>query len=589
MKPALGLALLLALVGPLSAYDPIIDSPMYKLPELPAQPVEVVFPDGAIALWLKALQRADADTKCKAADAIALAQRRGVKGLDATVAPLVTEFDREGLHPAPRLAVARALVTLDAREAAPSLFRQSQAGESDLRDAVEPALARWQYRPAGDAWLARLSDTKAPRRSLVLAIEGLAALREEGAADRLRELVLSDGADQALRVTAARALGALRTEGLEKDAESLSTDATARGIPSRLAAAQLLQRHRNEQAVRQLQRLAEDTEPAVASLAVGRLIEIDPKFVVPALERLIASPDARLRSLAAEVLFREPSENHLRLLADRLNDVHPDVRVKAREHLLKLAGQPDMRNPVIDEGTRILAANQWQGQEQAAILLTQLDHKAAAARLVALLKASRAEVYVTAAWGLRRLAVAETLPDVLSYVKAEQRRFRGAASRPDAGTVPHDHQLSQLNQFLGQAKYQPAAEVLAAFIPRMEPPMASPVGPECRAAAIWALGMIHQGKADAGYVAALKERLNDVRSLPPEDPRVRWMCAVTFGRLGAKDALDSLRRFCPDFEVTQNRVNNACGWAIERLTGETLPAPKTIRKTQRDWFLLPDK
>ena len=43
--------------------------------------------------------------------------------------------------------------------------------------------------------------------------------------------------------------------------------------------------------------------------------------------------------------------------------------------------------------------------------------------------------------------------------------------------------------------------------------------------------------------------------------------------LGAKDALGSLRQYCPEFETTQNVVNNACGWAIERLTGQSMPAP----------------
>jgi HEAT repeat protein len=586
---ALCLASLLALAGPLSAFDPLIDSPMYKLPELPAQPVERVFPEEARALWLRALERPEADMRCKAAETIALGRRRGVKGLETTVAPLLKELDRQDQHPAARLAVAKALIALDAREAAPTLFRQAQAGGSDLRDVVEPALARWQYRPAGEVWLARLAEPTTPRRSLALAIDGLAALREQQAASRLRELALSDGADGAIRVAAARALGTLRGEGLEKDAEALSADASPRGLAGRLAAAALLQHHQGDHAVRLLRRLSEDPEPAVAALVVGRLIEIDPKLVVPATERLLASPDAQLRSLALDVLLKQPTEKHIRLLADGLNDPHPEVRMKSRHHLLALAGRQDFCKPVIDQATRILAGRQWQGQEQATILLTLLDHKAAAERLVDLLKESRPEVYITAAWGLRRLAVPESLPGVLKYVESRQRSLRAAAANPDSSAVLIDHQLSQLNQFLGQAKYQPAATVLTDFIPRMGRPMSTPGGLECRAAAIWALGLIHEGKGDAGLTGLLLERLNDIGSMPPEDTRVRRMCAITLGRLGAKEALDNLRQYCPDFETTQDPVNNACGWAIERLTGQTMPAPKTIRKFQRDWFLVPDK
>jgi HEAT repeat protein len=589
-KSVLCLASLLALAGPLWAdFDPVIDSPMYKLPDLPAQPVEMVFPEQAKALWLRALERPDADTKCKAADTIALARRRGVKGLESTVGPLLKELDREGQHPAARLAIAKALIALDARQAAPNLFRQSQADGSDVRDVVEPALARWQYRDAAEVWLGRLAEPKTPRRSLALAIAGLGAIHEERAATRLRELVLADGTDEATRLDAARALSAVRTEGLEKDAETLTADTSPHGISRRLAAATLLQQHRGDQAVRLLQRLADDSEPAVAGLAVGRLIAIDPKLVLPATERLLAGPDAGLRSFAVEVLFREPSENHVRLLADRLNDVHPEVRVKSRRHLLTLAEQHGFRPQVTEQAVRILGGRRWQGLEQATILLTLLDHKPAAARLVELLRETRPEVYITAAWGLRRLAVPETLPGVLSHVKAEQRRVRASAARPDADVVLIDHKLSQLNQFLGRAKYQPAEAGLRQFIPRMEPPMSVPICQESRAAAIWSLGLLHEGMHDARLTAALLERLNDIGTQPPEDPRVRRMCAITLGRTAAKDALDDLRRYCAEFETNQNPVNNACGWAIERLTGQTMPPPKTIRKGQRDWFLVPDK
>jgi HEAT repeat protein len=585
----LGLCSLLVMVGPLRADYDEIDSPMYKLPDPPAVRVVSVFPEGARILWLRALERPEADIKCKAAETVALARRRGVAGLETTVPPLLAALDRADQQAAVRLAVAKALVALEAREAAPSLLRQSQAGGGDLRDVVEPALARWQYRPAGEVWLARLGDPKAPRRSLVLAVQGLAALGEGRAADRLRELVLSDATDPAVRLEAAAALGVLRTEGLEKDAEALAADASARGLGARLAAAALLQRHRGDEAVALLRRLSEDGEPAVAARAVARLIEIDPRLVVPAAGRLADSRDAKLRSLAVDVLFRQPSEEHVRLLADRLGDLHPDVRVKVRRFLFELAARKELRGPVIEQTTRVLAGQDWQGLEQAAILLAQLDHKPAGGRLVELLANDRAEVYITAAWALRRLAVPETLPGVVKHVEAQERRLRAAAAHPDATTVLIDHQLSQLNQLLGQQRYEPADEALRRFIPRMERPMTTPVGQESRAAAIWALGLVHEGKPDAKLAAAVEGRLNDIGSQPPEDPRVRRMAAVTLGRLKAKEALPSLRNHCSDFEPTQDPVNNACGWAIEQLTGERMPAPKTLQQTQRDWFLVPSE
>jgi HEAT repeat protein len=559
---------------------------MYKDPDLPTPRVVEVFPEKVTDLWVRALGRPEPDLRRQAADAVAVAHRRGADGLTKTVEPLVKIVDREDEHPAVRLAAARALVELDARDAAESLFRQAQAGDADLREVVEPALARWDYRPARAAWLARLRDPAAPRRKLVLAMQGLAAVGEGEAVDRLREIVRSDAQPGPVRVEAARALGALRGEGLEEDAERLLADATPRGVPARLAAAALLRRHKGEAAVRLLQRLAEDTEPAVAAPAVARLLEIDPDLAVPAVERFLANPDAHprlygdatLRSYAVEVLHCRPTGEHVRDLADRLDDADPEVRAKARRFLEGLAVNPELRDRVLTEATRVLEEDRdWRGQEQAAVLLARLDHKPAAGRLVNLLSADRAEVGVAAAWALRRLAVPDTLEAVAAHVEAVLNRNE----TPDLT----DYRVAQLNQLLGQQKYQKAEGLLRRFIPRR--PDASL--PESRAAAIWALGLLHEGEAVPALAKDLEARLNDTKSLPPEDDRVRWMAAAALGRMKAKQTLDSLKANCPDHEPSFNPVNNACGWAMEQITGEAFPPPKTIRTARRDWFLVPDK
>jgi HEAT repeat protein len=564
---------------------------MYSKPELPVPRVITVFPEEAIGLWLKALERPDADTRCKAADAIALARRRGLKGLEKTIPPLLAALDRPDQHPTVRLPVAQALIALEAKDAAPSLFRQAQAGGSDLRELVEPALARWDYQPARAVWRARLSDPAATQRSLALAIQALETVRDLPAADRLREMALSPATSAAIRIQVAHALGVLRTEGLEPDAELLLADfgLGPRGIDIRLAAVSMLVAHKSARATSLLDRLARDSEPAVAAVAVARLIELDPMLVVPMVEQLVARPDAKLRALAVDVLFRQPSDKHIRLLGDRLGDPHMEVRAKARDALYGLAAQKGFQRAVIEQGSRVLAMRDWRGLEQSAILLSRLDHKAAGRRFVELLDFDRPEVYIAAAWGLRRLAVPETLGDVVRFVEIQQRRLRASAASPDTHTVFIDHQLSQLNQLLGQQKYAAAEAVLVPFLPRMEKPLSVPVGAESRAASIWALGTIREGQPGASFVAALEERLNDVRSLPPEDVRVRRMCAITLGRLRVKEALPSLRQYFLTGEPTFDPVNNACGWAIEQVTGEVMPAPKTIEKVQRDWFLMPYK
>jgi len=565
----------------------LIDSPMYHNPELPRASVVPLFPEDAKDLWLKAFERPEVDLRCQAADAIGFAHRRGAKGFESTIGPLRAAFEKPDQHPALMLAIARTLVTLEARDTAATLLEHAESGSSDLREIVEPALAKWDFRPARELWLKRLADPACPRRNLVLAIQGLGAVGEDKAADRLRELALGDQVPVQIRLEAAQALAMLRSDGLEKDAEALAGDATPRGITSRLVAAALLRRHRSAEAVRLLQRLAQDKEPTVAAAAAGRLLEIDAELLLPALNQLLASPDDKLRSFGVEVLYRKPGERHVHLLADRLEDANPEIRNKARRYLQELGSKAEFRDAVIAEGTRVLGSTKWAGLEQATILLTILDHKPAAERLVELLKFERPEVFITAAWGLRRLAVAETLPDVTKHVEAQFQHILTAPwsslADPDFRLV--EHQVSQLNQLLGQQKYLPAEPLLRKFVPRR----AGRLIDEARASAIWALGLIHEGKPDAGLAKALEGRLNAPPMPPGEDIRVRLMCGIALGRMGAKESVPGLREYYSDDRATGDALHDGCGWALEQITGEKMGPPDTIRYVERDWFLMPHK
>src|SRR6185312_4461913 len=113
-------------------------------------------------------------------------------------------------------------------------------------------------------------------------------------------------------------------------------------------------------------------------------------------------------------------------------------------------------------------------------------------------------------WGLKTLAVRETLPGVASFVDGFVKRiltFKGSAA--ELQTLSYgidDHVLSQLNQFVGEQKYRPADALLRQFIAKRTP---GGMGPESRAAAIWALGLIHEGKPVDALATELETRLND--------------------------------------------------------------------------------
>src|SRR5262249_18902202 len=72
-----------------------------------------------------------------------------------------------------------------------------------------------------------------------------------------------------------------------------------------------------------------------------------------------------------------------------------------------------------------------------------------------------------------------------------------------------------------------------------------------------------------------------------QDGRVRRMAAISLGRMKTEDGLSMLRKFYTGGRPTLDPVHNACGWAIEQITGEVTPAAGTFEVPQRDWFLTP--
>jgi HEAT repeat protein len=581
------------LIGTVRAADEVLDSVIYHRPELPHPKVARVFPNDILSSWLSALGRPETDYQYHAALTILLAHNDGLEGTEAAVDPLLHTLEKPDQKPMVRLAAARALIGLDARQTAPQLLEQANAGDHDLRDLIEPALAAWKYKPAGEVWLERLHRLDTNGGNLVLAMRGLAALKEIKAASLLEEMVRSNPISWPIRLEAARTLGEIKTSGSETDAGQFATETGPSGVSARLAAAWLLRRHQGDEAVRLLQTLSKDSEPAVAVVALERLLEINPQLVLPSMDVVLASPDAKVRSLGVDALFREATVERLHLLSDKLDDPHPEVRTKARQALHDLAAKPVFRDAVIREALKVLDGQNWRGLEQAAILLGQLDHKPAATRFVELLKFNRPEVYVAAAWGLRRLDVPETLPKALDHflsivrwAQANQKK-RQPQIQPSEGW---DRQLSQLAQFMGQNLYRPAEPAFRAQVPRLRNVIVDEpiIGQETRAASVWGLGLLYEGKPDAQLVRQFEDRLKDIpkKMDPGENPRVRWMSAISLGRMNSKSSLDTLKRF--HFKIpTLDPVSPACGWAIQQLTGEAPPPPGTVNLpagTFRNWL-----
>jgi HEAT repeat protein len=343
-------------------------------------------------------------------------------------------------------------------------------------------------------------------------------------------------------------------------------------------AATLLRHHSGASAEDLLEKLALDAEPAVADLALMRLIEIAPVRITQHQTQLMASRDANVRRWTVQALALFPNEEHTIVLARTTNDPNPGIRLLARNTLLAYATQHNLRDAVLREADQLLVQDDWRGIEQACRLVGSLDHKPAAPQLVKILPNERIEAHATAAWALRRLAVPETLPDILEFTKVTADRalkqFRTIPSRD------FDPLFTQIFQFFAAMKYQPAEPVLRRFVPKLS------MSPDSRCAAIYALGYLHQNDPPADLATALVERLSDVGVSLPEQEPVRQACAVALGRMHATDALPTLRHFY-EIESLATMAGYGCGWAIEQMTGEPVSTPEPTIEYVGDWFLTP--
>src|SRR5262249_9714746 len=157
---------------------------------------------------------------------------------------------------------------------------------------------------------------------------------------------------------------------------------------------------------------------------------------------------------------RNPLAEHIPAIAELLDDAHPHVRVRARQVLVEDALKAGHDALVRREATRLVGTSRWRGLEPAVIVLTLLDHRAAAPRFVDRWHLGRPEVCLAAAWGLRKLAVPEPL--VAQLKEIERRWERSQKFEPDARDMV-DLEVAQLAQSLGQARYAPAMRTLARF------------------------------------------------------------------------------------------------------------------------------
>ena len=557
-------------------------------PAIMGPETKVVFSPRLSELWAMALDRPDMETRRQAVMAIQKAHAEHLADMKA-FAPKLRSLLEQSSHPLLRRAVVQALITLEDLQAAPFFhkFLTEPWADLEILASVDPALARWNSTPARAFWLSRFKDESAPWPARHSAIVALGWVREKQAAGDMQRLVTNDLASMPHRLVAAQALARIEPETLVSLAQSLAEKSTVIGP---LLAAELLQHHTHAAAVELLQRLAIHPEPAVAQLAADRLLALSPAHLhVPLSTQLLGREDTGLRLTAVKALLAHRTAESVALAAPALGDVNYSVRRLAREGLAELAMKQGLYDAVVQAARRVLAGDRWQGLEQAVYLLGALDDEPSAQRVIELMRHSRPEVRLAACVGLRRLQVPETLPAALKRLQELHGLYGDGTVMESYGDLGEfhrqtavGHESTQLYQLLGRLKYAPAESMMRQVVPK------GSFDPQARAAAIWALGLLHEGKPDDQLVSQFSSRLSDVMSMEPEDTQVRMMSAISLGRMKASSAVPMLRRFMKD-EITSREIGASCRWAIMQITGEDLPPLPAVEMQSLDWFLVPSQ
>ena len=277
-------------------------------------------------LWLQALGRPEGDLQRMAADAFARGHTAGIPDLDESIPALTTMLAAPATQHEARLAAAQALVTFEAKQAAPQLAEAARLHGADVRQIIEPTLAAWKYQPLHEVWKSRLTAAGVRHRDLILAIRCLATVEDNSQAAALLAIVHDRFRPPAVRSEAARAAGQLQVQGLESDAAQLIAGPAPLPMVDRLCAVLLLAGHDGADALQLLTQLAADAEPAVAVVAWQRLIAVDSPRILPLAGRAIESADPKVRQLGTEAYVLNPDPPRVAALARLLDDRHPDVR-----------------------------------------------------------------------------------------------------------------------------------------------------------------------------------------------------------------------------------------------------------------------
>ncbi len=539
---------------------------MHLEPMLPSLEILTELDDRLVPLWERML-REGTDPELVEVAALSLARVAELKLASIQSAEKSLQaLAQNSETPEIRYAAAGALAVGDLPSSAPILVKLAESGTDAQRIRIEPALIRWKTDAALELWNARLLDPLTTNLSFQLAAEGLAAIGHEASVESLLTITFDSAVSYTKRMAAAKASAVLSVDRAYAAAEELMT----KDVQNRLLALALLNSAKPEAIVKSAT-LCEDPSDGVASVAWQQVFQRNSELLLDYLGTGRKHRDAQVRMTAARTMRIWPNPERALWLQELLSDVHIEVRNVSRSMLVLVAAEhPELKEQIITQAAALLnpESADWQGVEQSLLVLAQLQATQFSQAAFELLRHSKDEVVITAAW-LIQLYPDESIRD---RVRTEIEQCEERLSRNDVGANDLSLKETMLLQYAGLVRMKELQPLLEAQFPK------SASGSEDkRASGLWALAVIHEKTANEELAKKYEARIKDRSSLPPEVVEVRRSSVLSLGLLRS---IKSIPVVMESYQVDppDAGIPDTARWVLP-LLGQPMPSENAPSRT----------
>ena len=429
--------------------------------------------------------------------------------------------------------------------------------DAESRACIEEALIRVKSSVGLTHWRSVIESNLASPSDLARAFDGLAVCGQETDLELLRSYLRKQRGSGPVMVRAARALGKLSTSGqLDLAKELLASKYEQRFYLAALVLAQ----HQGVAAVEALRAIVQNGNGVAKEAALESLCKTDRAEARELAKELVSDTESGVRQSAVTFLESFEDRPSFLLLARRLADEIPSIRRQVRKDLLRRSREPEFRKLVDKIISQAISAPQFEAAEQAVILIVELKDMSREKDLLELLDHPKPEVSIRAAWALSILARdVGTLEAMRVHAQSWTDKVMSTTS-PMQRLETDEQRISFLLEAFGSQKFQDADALLRLYIPKADGVKRLPS--RTRLSAIWAIGKLYANQANADLRKQLEDRVNDMAPVVPELLEIRFVSAIALGRMGDKEATDTLTKYIGQSGDT---LHEACNWALREL------------------------